>query len=144
MYVEHVRGYAARIPERDAQHNRLLHRDENWLVSQYRWIVRQRAAGIEWSQIRRVLQACCDEVDVLEQLEQLTPPAPPSVSTFADVAQAEREAQFREDAANDAALHERSLSAYQRVADACALQIEALRAKYRTARLMAVRMTVSR
>src|SRR5688572_27475512 len=143
MYVEHVRGYAARIPERDAQHNRLLHRDENWLVSQYRWLVGQRKAGIEFSQIRRVLQACVDECDVMEQMETIAA-APASITAFVDVARVEREAQYQEDAANDAALHERSLSAYQRVADACSTQIEALRTKYRTARLMALKLTTHR
>lgn len=140
LFVQHVRAYVIEIPERNKQHNRLKQEQDNWLVSQYRWIMTQRESGIEWSQIRRVLQACCDECDVLEQMEALGQPTV-SADTFAAAVQAETEAQYLEDAASNKALHERSLAAYQVARDRIARNIEALRAKYQATCGMIYRLT---
>src|SRR6186997_2751452 len=69
MYVQHIRPYVADCPNSGSQQHRLRYGDENWLISQYRWLVEQRAHGADWSRLRRVLQACVDEIDVMAELE---------------------------------------------------------------------------
>jgi hypothetical protein len=140
-YVQHVRAYVAECPNSGAQQNRLRHMAENWLVSQWRWIVEQRAAGAEWSKIRRVMQGCLDEIDVLEQMELASVVGTISPDTFAEMAKQETAAEMYENSASEEALHHRTVGAYRRVADFCNAQIEALTRKARVARLMAAKLT---
>lgn len=63
-YVQHILGYVAALPNSGSQQHRLRYGDRNWLIDQYRWWNEQRAAGTSWAALRRVLQACMDELDV--------------------------------------------------------------------------------
>lgn len=139
LYVQHVRGYVADCPDSGSQQHRLRHQDENWLVSQFRWINEQRARGTGYQQIRRVLQACVDELDVMEEYEKVVGTISPD--TFLEVAREETATEMYENLATDDALHRRDVSSYRAVVDKCSAQITALRRKMRTAGALAAKLT---
>lgn len=141
QFVSHVRAYVAECPNSGSQQHRLRYGDENWLISLFRWIVEHRAHGTDWARIRRVLQGCLDEVDVMEQLE-LSSVAALSVDHLADAARTEGAAGYHEDMATNDALLYKTPGYFRRVADYCNSQIEALRQKGRVARALAAKELV--
>ncbi len=134
-YVQHVRGYVADCPNSGSQQHRLRHLDENWLVSQFRWLTEQRAAGTEWAKIRRVLQACMDEVDVEIEREKIAGTITPDA--LMDVAKAEAAAGFYEDTATLDAVQHKTPGTLRQLADRCHAQAEALKQKARIALTLA-------
>jgi hypothetical protein len=142
MYVQHIRPYVADCPNSGSQQHRLRYGDENWLISQYRWLVEQRAHGADWSRLRRVLQACVDELDVMAELEA----AAVAINTdaFADTAREECAAEFSENLATEDALHRRDVSAYRGVVAKCRTQIDALHRKMKLAGALAAKLTTQR
>lgn len=136
-YVQHVRAYVADCPNSGSQQHRLRYGDESWLVSQHRWLTEQRAAGTAFAPLRRVLQACLYEIDVMEQMESSSSNV--SVDHLADAARTEGAAGYHEDMATNDALLYKTPGYFRRVADYCNSQIEALRQKGRVARTLAAK-----
>lgn len=139
-FVAHVLGYVADLPNSGSQQHRLRYGDRNWLIGLWRWIVEHRAAGTDWSRIRRILQACLDEIDVEIEKEAIGAGAL-TADAFAEAVKTERAAEYFENTASDEALHLRTVGTYRRVADFCNAQIEALTRKAKTARLLAARLS---
>jgi hypothetical protein len=144
-YVQHILGYVAALPNSGSQQHRLRYGDRNWLIGQYRWLVEHRAHGTSWAELRRVLQACVDEVDVLEQLELIEQAAVAvDATTFADTAREEVAAEMHENLATEDALHRRDVSAYRGVVAKCRTQIDALHRKMKLAGALAAKLTTQR
>ena len=142
IYVQHIRGYVADCPNSGSQQHRLRYGDENWLISQYRWLVEQRAHGADWSRLRRVLQATVDELDVMAELEAADIAI--NTDTLIDAAKEETAAGFYEDTATLDAVQHKTPGTLRQLADRCYTQATALKQKGRIALTLAAKLTTQR
>lgn len=133
-YVSNVRVVVKRLPECSSQQNRVAHRDESWLVSQYRWMSDHQQNGTDRAAVRDVLQACLDEFDA-ETARELAGEAV-TVDTLVDVAHVESLAGAVQDSAVVNAAHLKTPGALRALVDGCVRQIGELRRLAHVARVL--------
>lgn len=135
-YVRNVRVALKRLPNSGSQHLRVAHQDENWLVSQFRWITEQRKHGTDLRVIRDVLAECVHELDVeiaREYAEAVT------FDVLVDLAKVEAVAGMQEDTATVEAVHLKTPGACRQLVDRCQRQISELLRKMHVARVLSSR-----
>lgn len=139
-YVKNVRTLIKRLPSSGSQHIRVANQEDNWLLSQYRWLVEQRTkTGTDWAELRAVLMGCVEQFDVMAALD--APELNITTDHVVEAATEEQLAGLHDDNATLVAIQHRTPGAWRQMADNARAQMRKLARKAHLGDLMASRRT---